>query len=679
MKKAVVLILSVIMTFSLLAAAGSVSADSSQLKVVMNGYKTVFETVGVNNAALSRHGENLVVTTKGADSWIDVSLPDVNTKVYDTFIIKYKASGAVSGDSIYLKAKNVNTSYGRQDGTFADHGFTVKKRWWAVSYNIASVFPAVSGSKLNGIRIPVCADEGATIEIESILFISEVYFSSTEKTPEQPGKVFAGWFSDPDLTIAAVSGPAFAKFVDKDAHKVKWQIRPNEKDPDQTDIRFVTTIDDLNYKKVGFRITFDGKTVDVSTTKAFKRLKAGGEGIAPSVFSAESQYFVTYVIEGIPEDKLDKSFSVKAYWITLDDKNGDGAVYGETLSFCIGNPDGATARVVGPGTGETISLLTDEMTEWVNNYSPQGLNEICDFTEKCEPLPVILKWDKNDGVLYTHVLISQNADMSSPDVYLCFENSLNVEDLYSGTTYYWQLRKEFADKVVISKVNSFCTLAAPRTVRLDGVSNVRDIGGYYSEDGKYRMKQGIVYRGADFENITEEGINKAVNILGIKTEIDLREADPNGSSPLGASVNYVSVSAPWYTQVWDTEEKQESFLKEMRVFTDASNFPVYFHCSLGRDRTGTLAFFLEALCGVSEKDITMDYETSFFSNVGGYVDTSVIPSNYTRDGLYATFHRLRQETGINSLYEAVRACLKSKGMTDAELDAIRANLLTEVH
>ena len=677
MKKIIVLILSVVMTFSLISAAGSVSADSMQVKIVRVGVADVYQNVTVQDGSvtLSKNGNNLVVTTvDGTDPWIDVSLPDIDAWVYDEFYITYKASGKIFGNCVYLKGTDVNTEYSQQEGTYVSSGMTASVNMQTKSYLMAASFPAMSKVKLAGIRIPVCAAAGDTFEIESITFLSSAYFNSINTVPHSAGRVFGGWYTDPTFTTVATTGPAFAKFVDKNVHKVKWQIRPNA-DPDYIDIRFVTTIDSLDYKNVGFEITYDGKIATAETTKAFKQLKAAGTGISPSVFSNQSQYFVTFVIKNVPKTALDKSFSAKAYWTTLDSKT----VTGDSLSFCVNEPDGAEARVVKADTDEPISLLTDEMTNWVKNYRPMELDDICDFTEKCEPLPVSLRWDKDDDVLYTHVLISQNEDMSDPDIYLCFENSLNVEDLFSGTTYYWQLRKEYADKVKISKVNSFGTLAAPRTVSLDGVSNVRDIGGYYSEDGNYRMKQGMVYRGADFVHITDEGIDKAVNILGIKTEIDLRDANPSGSSPLGASVNYVSVTAPWYTDVWNAPEKQAGFLEALRVFADPDNFPVYFHCSLGRDRTGTLAFFLQALCGVSEKDMVMDYETSFFSNVGGYVDTSVIPSGYTRDGLYAMISRLYTETGKNSLYDAARKCLTDLGMTDAELDAIRANLLTEVH
>ena len=35
---------------------------------------------------------------------------------------------------------------------------------------------------------------------------------------------------------------------------------------------------------------------------------------------------------------------------------------------------------------------------------------------------------------------------------------------------------------------------------------------------------------------------------------------------------------------------------------------VYFHCMVGADRTGTLAFLMEAMLGVSESDLSKDFE-----------------------------------------------------------------------
>lgn len=334
-------------------------------------------------------------------------------------------------------------------------------------------------------------------------------------------------------------------------------------------------------------------------------------------------------------------------------------------------PHGPGIRAVSPENGQTVSLLNEEMTKWLSAYKPARLDKIFDFTEKCEPVPVTLRWENDYSPLYSHVLISRSADMSDPAIYLCAADQLEVRDLYAGVRYYWQLISECGDKTVASAVFTFETAAQPRTVAIDGVSNARDIGGYPTKDGK-RIKQGVVYRGADFSKITAEGINKAVNVLGIKTELDLRDRNKKGPSPLGESVKLIAVSAPWYGGAFEEGYRQD-LINELRVFTDQENFPVYFHCSLGRDRTGTLAFLLLALCGVEKNDIYKDYEVSFFSDFGGY-DDKTQPSFMVNSNLDAFRKSILSKTKEKDLQAAVRSYLISVGMTEAELDAIVDNL-----
>lgn len=323
-----------------------------------------------------------------------------------------------------------------------------------------------------------------------------------------------------------------------------------------------------------------------------------------------------------------------------------------------------------PENGSTVSLLNGQMTEWLKNYKKGKLDKICDYTEKCEPVPVLFEWGGDAD--YTHLLLSVNADMSDAAVYLCSGDSVQIEDLLPGTEYFWQTVCTKDGKNDRSAIRSFKTLAAPRTVYIPGVSNVRDLGGKITKDGK-RIKFGMVYRGADFAHLTEEGRKKAVDVLGIKTELDLRNKAANGRSPLGENIRYFSVTAPYYGNV--TEESYKNALaEELRVFADPDNYPVYFHCSLGRDRTGTLAFFLLSLLGADETDILEDYEISFFSDMGGYVDTTA-PSF-----MVSQLESLRKIVSKNKakLYENTRAFLLEYGLTDEELDAIRANLLEDV-
>lgn len=324
---------------------------------------------------------------------------------------------------------------------------------------------------------------------------------------------------------------------------------------------------------------------------------------------------------------------------------------------------------ISPEEGETVSLLSELMTEWSIHYKRSSLDDIFDYTERCEPVPVHFSWSGEAD--YSHLLISVSPDMSDAEVYLCSGNELDVEDLLPGTEYFWQTAVTKDGVTARSDIHSFKTLQTVRTVYIPGVSNVRDIGGKTTFDGK-RVKYNMAFRGADFAKLTDEGVKKAVDVLGIKTELDLREKVVNGTSPLGKDVKYISVTAPYYGLVNNASYK-DALLTELRAFADPDNFPIYFHCSLGRDRTGTLAYILLTLLGADENDIYMDYETSFFSDMGGYVDNaapSVSLSNL--DNLRSIVSTKKNR------YEHTRKYLIKLGMTDEELDAIRANLLEDV-
>ena len=49
------------------------------------------------------------------------------------------------------------------------------------------------------------------------------------------------------------------------------------------------------------------------------------------------------------------------------------------------------------------------------------------------------------------------------------------------------------------------------------------------------------------------------------------------------------------------------------LLADESNYPVFFHCSAGLDRTGLIAWLVNGLCGVAEEDLWRDYLFSNFA------------------------------------------------------------------
>ena len=117
----------------------------------------------------------------------------------------------------------------------------------------------------------------------------------------------------------------------------------------------------------------------------------------------------------------------------------------------------------------------------------------------------------------------------------------------------------------------------------------------------------------------------------------------------------------------DFEENKSVIASEVRIFTEEKNYPVYFHCALGRDRTGTLAMLLEGLCGVSEGDILLDYELSSLS-VAGTKDKNKI--SYMINNLFKPTMDYIKSFGDGSLQSGCENFLLSCGLTKTEINKI---------
>ena len=153
-----------------------------------------------------------------------------------------------------------------------------------------------------------------------------------------------------------------------------------------------------------------------------------------------------------------------------------------------------------------------------------------------------------------------------------------------------------------------------------------------TEDGK-RVRQGMVFRGQglNFNSIDGEipgdtwlTIRSATELTkrqGIRTDLDLRsiqEAGKTKTSPLGESIRYIrnggAAGAPHYKDIF-TPAGMKTMAENFRVFCDRRNYPVYFHCVGGADRTGSLAFVLCGILGVSEKDLATGWEHRFYPDL----------------------------------------------------------------
>lgn len=172
------------------------------------------------------------------------------------------------------------------------------------------------------------------------------------------------------------------------------------------------------------------------------------------------------------------------------------------------------------------------------------------------------------------------------------------------------------------KAGTLTPLDALRWIRTRDSSaeawNVRDLGGWACDGGT--VKYGLLIRGG---RITAEDRDVLVGELGVQHEIDLRGKE--GRDP---SDGDVATESPLGNDVWFTIAQKaamyaltpvETWQTYLRCVIDAVTHrePVYFHCTAGADRTGTLACVLEGLLGMSQSDIDKDYElTTFYSGSG---------------------------------------------------------------
>lgn len=138
--------------------------------------------------------------------------------------------------------------------------------------------------------------------------------------------------------------------------------------------------------------------------------------------------------------------------------------------------------------------------------------------------------------------------------------------------------------------------------------NTRDLGGWACDGGK--VKYGMLVRGGEPNEVDKDLM---VNQVGIRTELQLLPksearhtysawgidfyANPTESSYVNYSLSPTSLWKFYLQVVFDSVSHDK---------------PVYFHCGIGADRTGTIAVMLEALLGVSQSDIDKDYELTNF-------------------------------------------------------------------
>lgn len=268
--------------------------------------------------------------------------------------------------------------------------------------------------------------------------------------------------------------------------------------------------------------------------------------------------------------------------------------------------------------------------------------------------------------------VSENEAFDDSKTYTFADNteSIDIFHLIPGTKYYYRLSLKLSNGRKVNTCGDFSTVASPRILSIDGIVNARDIGGWATGNGR-KIKYGLLYRGSELDGsiepsylLTEQGLDTLISSLGVRFDMDLRaESDAKGDA-LGANVIHRNYGIGIYSQIFNENNNE----KVRNVFADLANtdnYPIYMHCTYGRDRTGTVCYLLEALLGVSDGDLRREYEMSAFTD------------SYVNAEEFAVFVARIQMLEGATTQEKVEGYLLSIGVTAEEIDSIRNIFLGE--
>ena len=313
--------------------------------------------------------------------------------------------------------------------------------------------------------------------------------------------------------------------------------------------------------------------------------------------------------------------SLLAEYETMADASFCAGVYG-TPSATVTAP-----TITAPANGTVMPLHTSVMTEFVGYTPTQRTTKIGeeDFRAAAaypepyntQPALTLLEWSGSSPSWTVHVYDVTDAANATevtlvPTVVTA--NRLALGQLKSGRNYRWTVANTSGQ----TAEGTFSTAdVTPCPIYVSGkIANCRDMGGWTGVDGR-RIRQGRVYRCSGFDDgkspktsfVDTESKRILVDVLGVKTDMDLRGNTSAGKSPLGTTINVVSLASGQYDE-WD--DYRSAFKTEFAAFLDASKYPIAIHCQDGQDRTGCTQFILGALLGMSEADLMLDYYWSCY-------------------------------------------------------------------
>ena len=281
--------------------------------------------------------------------------------------------------------------------------------------------------------------------------------------------------------------------------------------------------------------------------------------------------------------------------------------------------------------------------------------------------PVTLAWKGTSGICT--VSVKRLSDGKVIWTGTTSGTSASVVNLEIGAGYEWMVTDASKNS---ASATFYTSPEPPRLIKTGDMVVMRDLGGWTGKLGgkSYTVRQNQLFRGGPAKNVDDAAKEFFRDIAGLRTELDFRGASSDRLDVTGVTYVPLSRDSSYRVKKEDMDKKDRDYwpnlIETFRVIFDAAQRPAYFHCSLGKDRTGITACLALGLLGVSEADIWRDWQaTAVGANV---ISDGTYMAGYIRD--------MRDYKGKSNLNEAIELYFREDlGFTADEIETFRKEML----
>ena len=364
-----------------------------------------------------------------------------------------------------------------------------------------------------------------------------------------------------------------------------------------------------------------------------------------------------------------------------------------------------TESYVDGGTTKYRYVVNDERKAYMVEYNSNTIPVVFEWsaaTDHSGDYTVTVKRGKDGKTVFTQTTSSTTATFYDPEV---------------GRNYIWTV----TDNTGSATGHFYTDRRGPRIIysETSDLTNTRDLGGWSTTDGKV-VKQGLIYRAPEWEwSAIRESENGNYfempylrDVLGIKLEVDLRAMSGSGvtgqtyvdyfncgsvyESTIDSSIPRffceqagATTSFPSYAGLNSSDKNRKAIWLTFTNFcdvvkADGTTKPVIFHCSHGKDRTGSLAYVLLGVLGVPLDSIERDWALSWYSegkydvymNSNGPSKTVNTANSWLLDKLTTEINKYSGSTLKDKCYNYLLACATSASVSEDNAKALIDNYIS---